>query len=112
MGATAEVAACADTGVPMLGGAHVPDLSTLDGEAATCARCGARVVGDGPYAVERWDNPDPPNDGITEASTLRWILVKRTSAVRGEGPGYFRNEELARRVAALLNFAHRAEQAP
>jgi hypothetical protein len=67
-------------------------------------------LGDGPYEVERWDEPDPPNDGTAESSSLRvWILVDRTSAT--SAVGYFRDEALARRVAALLNFAHRAEQA-
>lgn len=62
----------------------------------------------GPYEVERWDEPDPPNDGATEVSSLRWMLVDRTSA---SAVGYFRNEALALRVASLLNVAHE-ESAP
>lgn len=98
----AEVASCIDVGVPMLGGTHVPDLGTLDGDTATCTRCGARVVGDGPYEVERWDEPDPP-------AGLRWILLDHIS---GNHVGYLEDGALARRVAALLNFAHREDNAP
>jgi hypothetical protein len=98
---TAEVVSCFDTGVPALGGAHVPDLSSLEGETATCVRCGAQVVGNGPYEMQRWDEPDPP-------AGLRWILLDRAS----NHVGYVEDEALARRVAALLNFAHREEQAP
>jgi hypothetical protein len=68
-----EPVPCAD------GGAHLADLSTLEGETVTCVRCGARIVGDGPYEVGRWDDPDPPYDGILEASTLRWGIQDRIS---------------------------------
>lgn len=67
--------------------------------------------GDGLYEVARWDEPDPPNDhtAYAESGSLRWILLDRSS---GAHVGYFRDQQLARRVAVLLNSAHRGERAP
>lgn len=77
---------------------HTPDLSSLDGETAVCARCNQAIIGDGPYEVE----VIKPAPG---AAAHGWRVVRHRDA--GNTPvALCVTADIATRIAALLNFAH------
>lgn len=83
---------------------HVPDLASLDGEQATCVRCGATCIGTGPYeVVDAAAHPSDGNKHVAHLPTAAYRVVDhRTAVVVAFAP----QRAMATRIAALLNFAH------